>query len=53
MLQIDVKTDSARLLQTEANGKILGKLSESCCASRRFQDEQEMQTAHGDAKLGQ
>ena len=51
MLQIDVKTDSAR--QTEANGKILGKLSESCCASRRFQDEQEMRTAHSDAKLGQ
>ena len=31
MLQIDVKTDSAR--QTEANGKILDKLSKACCAS--------------------
>ena len=29
MLQIDVKTDSARLVQTEANVQILGRLSEA------------------------
>ena len=29
MLQIDVKTDNARLVQIEANGQILGRLPEA------------------------
>ena len=47
MLQIDVKTDSARLLQMMR----IGRLSAGC-PRLVYEDEQQMPTAYSDAKWG-